>query len=301
MSFLLPSEIRVIPPVVIGVILAGFAFVVGPLDYLILGLFRRRRFTWVLFPMVCVAVSVGTLRLSEAHLGAQDVQRAMTFVDLGRGGKVLRTSHYRLFFDAGSGQRKSEGANEILTLCRSGGSPKRHGIRDDLDEVPVYEGRFPAHYSMSYPVRQWTPYLERRFRLAPGGDAPDVDWDALETLDGTEVMDRERVRELLIGDRVIDASVFVLNGNALDIVERRIAKDLWSAFVETALFKRLSSSARAVDLEPARPFVGPSGGPGIDDLPLLDTTNPREFLVVLVKEVGEELVFYRRLYYGVGR
>ena len=52
-------------------------------------------------------------------------------------------------------------------------------------------------------------------------------------------------------------------------------------------------------LDAYHPFVGPAGGPGFDDLPLLDTESSSEFLVVVVVEDTEEnLTYYRRLYYG---
>ena len=57
--------------------------------------------------------------------------------------------------------------------------------------------------------------------------------------------------------------------------------------------------ARDSSFESFLPFVGPAGGPGFDDLPLLDTESSSEFLVVVVEETDGDLTYYRRLYYGV--
>ena len=146
---------------------------------------------------------------------------------------------------------------------------------------------------MDYRVRQWTPYLERRFRLGPGGSVPDLDWDALESLDGADAARRDRVRELLVGDRVFHGAVYVLHGRAIDPVKL-------PEFPNMSLQKRLfQRPARHANPKSYHPFVGPAGGPGFDDLPLLDTESPSEFLVVVVEETEGDLTYYRRLYYGV--
>ncbi len=317
---LLPDEIQVIPPVVIGMILAAFAFVVGPLDYLVLGFFRRRRLTWIVFPLTCIAFSVVTLWLSEAHLGAHVVHRSMTFVDVGRGGEVLRTSQYRLFFNARNGRNTSRAEGEMLTLCQNEDESHRglvsvrvspsgrrivthsrssilstsgQSSRYVADDLPIYEGQCPGSYGMDYRMRQWTPYLERRFRLGPGGRVPHLDWDALESLDGTDVADRDRVRELLVGDRVFHGTVYVLHRGAIHAVK---LPEFPNVFLQKPLFRR---PVRHGNLDSFHPFVGPAGGPGFDDLPLLDTESSSEFLVVVVEETEGDLTYYRRLYYGV--
>ena len=317
---LLPDDIQMIPPVVIGVILAAFAFVVGPLDYLVLGFFRRRHLTWIVFPLTCIVFSVVTLSLSESHLGAHDVHRSMTFVDVGRGGEVLRTSEYRLFFNARNGRNTSRAEREMLTLCQNEDESHRGRVsvrfspsgrrivtqsrssilstsgrrsRYVADDLPIYEGQCPGSYGMDYRMRQWTPYLERRFRLGPGGRAPDLDWDALESLDATDVADRDRVRELLVGDRMFHGAVYVLHRGAIHTV---MLPEIPSMSLQKPLFRRPTEHSNP---ESYHPFVGPAGGPGFDDLPLLDTESPSEFLVVVVEETEGDLTYYRRLYYGV--
>lgn len=161
----------------------------------------------------------------------------------------------------------------------------------------MYEGHFPRRYALDYRARQWTPYLERSFRLG-GESVPDLDWDALESLDGTDVFLRDRVRERLLGDRVVNGSVFVLNRGEVHVVKHDMARDLWSAFVETCLFERPVPPSEPAVNEPLHPLVAPSGGPGFGDLALLDPGNPREFLVVVVEEAGDDLILHRRLYYG---
>jgi hypothetical protein len=43
--------------------------------------------------------------------------------------------------------------------------------------------------------------------------------------------------------------------------------------------------------------ISPTGADNFEDLTVLDTTDPRQWLVVVVVREGEDYLIYRRLYY----
>jgi len=148
---------------------------------------------------------------------------------------------------------------------------------------------------MTYRARKWVPYLERRFRLGTGGAVPDLDWDALESLNRTDFKRVDRVRELLLDGKEFDGSVYVLQGTSTYTVKLREYGSLFP------LLLFLQRPRAYVDPQAFHPFVGPTGGPGFQDLPLLDTRSSGQFFVVVVQQTERDLTIYRRLYHGVRR
>jgi hypothetical protein len=85
---LLPKTVRVMPRSVVVALLAGFVFVIGPLDWWLLGRLRARRFTWLLFPVVTAGVAVTTMKLARHYLGEGHHRGALVLTDIAPDGRV---------------------------------------------------------------------------------------------------------------------------------------------------------------------------------------------------------------------
>ena len=98
---LMPASLHLVPLSWIAVLLLLLVVAIGPADYVLLGLIRRRKLTWVLFPALCVGFSLCMMAMARHCLGSNEQRGAYVFVDLGQGGRVLRTSRYELVYAAG--------------------------------------------------------------------------------------------------------------------------------------------------------------------------------------------------------
>ena len=108
-NLLLPQSTRLIPMPVVAAILGAFVLIVGPGDWFVLGWLRRRRWTWLTFPVVAAAFTALTVAAAEHYLGSEDHRSALVITDVGRGGRVLRESRLELLFAA----RDKEAATEL--------------------------------------------------------------------------------------------------------------------------------------------------------------------------------------------
>ena len=113
---LAPEQVRILPYPVVLLVLAAFVVVIGPLDWIVLGRLRRRRLTWVLFPLAAVAFTALTVFLAENYMGRKNYRSTFTITDLGYDGGVLRESRFEMIFPA----RNQEIATEVRNaLCAS--------------------------------------------------------------------------------------------------------------------------------------------------------------------------------------
>jgi len=242
---LLPPTARLIPLWLIALLLAVFVLAVGPGDYFLLGLVKLRRLTWVLFPVWSVALTLFLVYLSGQYLGRSDRSRSITFVDVGRAGRVLRTNRYELLFAARSQQTVTECRDcffapvnlEMMDLGGYGGP--YYSVQEKGS--PCYAGRIPSRYSAWQEIRKWTPQLNRIFSIAsdvaetdeasgeaatPGGDArhpalatnesrwgtpPRLNWDAIDVRLLESEAGRQSIKEKLVGKGAFDGNIHVMH------------------------------------------------------------------------------------------
>lgn len=100
MNQLMPTTIRLIPFPALLAIFGLFLVMIGPADYFLLGFFRRRRYTWVLFPAMSIGFTLATMLMANHFLGLHDQRRSLVVVDLDKDGTALRWNRYELVFAA---------------------------------------------------------------------------------------------------------------------------------------------------------------------------------------------------------
>jgi hypothetical protein len=175
----LPHSIRMIPLSVLSMILGTFVLLIGPGEWLVLGRLRRRRWTWFTFPALAVGCTVFTVRAAEHYLGTGDRQLSAVFTDYSSKGVALRENRLEFWFigrnqDAVTDQRQS-----LAVPCLIGSDRRMSGQRVPAT-LPSYQGRVPGHYTLRFPLTQWTPYVQHTLTFSPDPSLPRLHWEAVD-------------------------------------------------------------------------------------------------------------------------
>ena len=289
---LMPKSIRVIPFWVIICILSAFVIVIGPVDYLVLGYFKCRRYTWVLFPLVSVGFTGFTVYLSNQYMGSEDHRHALKFVDLGTQGEVLRSNSFELTFAARQSVDERDHQNVTFTPLRHE-HVGRHG-RGHMDvlgtQMITTEGRYPSRYQTSQQLKQWSPQLNRIMSIGPDshtGDPLAVDWSSIQRLsDYSALLDRS--------DLGLYAVMVIPSANEVTVkTNGRGAR--FNPRQDDALFtiagRRLTGDWFTVVNQ-----ISPTIGSHMEDLAILDSNNKTDHLVLMFRDEGDDTVVYRKLH-----
>ena len=203
---------------------------------------------------------------------------------------------------------------------------------DATDVQLNYSGRFPQKYATTQKLSQWKPVLTRTLKLNPSSeDVPEIPWEdgkLLTTRSGRKQLVaslkrlRNKGREVdavaLNGDRHFPLSggdAFLFSNSVL-----RRAADLAAQFqsqrqqllmgmnpqyLQSGMSQEELLSIAILDLSKSggqRTFqevvsrIAPHGAASLEDLPLLDTTNPDEWLLMVAVREGGRTHVYRKLY-----
>lgn len=186
---LMPKGLQVVPMSLIGLILIVYVLLIGPTDWLVLGAIKRRKWTWISFPVVTISLTLATVWLAEWYMSVSDNHRMVAFHDVGEDGKIARRNRFEVLFQGSERMITSEVSREFLTamthqrfssgLWQSYQQAQLRGKNQSLVYTPVanYAGRVPASFKVTQFVAQWTPQLNRRFAIPSGKDSPvEFDW-----------------------------------------------------------------------------------------------------------------------------
>ena len=115
-ALLFPKDVRVVPFGVVATILTLFLFAIAPADYLMLGLLRRRRYTWIVFPTSCLLFTVATVCVAQHYTGTIDHRGALVIVDIGEKGQPLRTTRIEHIITAGTRRVSTEIKDGLFSM-----------------------------------------------------------------------------------------------------------------------------------------------------------------------------------------
>jgi hypothetical protein len=190
LSRLLPQGLQVVPMSLIGLILIVYVVLIGPADWFILGAIQRRKWTWILFPAVTVALTLGTVWLAEWYMQVRGNPRSVTFHDVGHAQNIARRNRFEVLFVGSERFVNTAITREIftaMTLQRFSAGTWQGYQQAQLSQgdqshkytkVAKTTGRVPAHYTVTQFLSQWTPQLNRRFSIPVTDNKPnDFDWD----------------------------------------------------------------------------------------------------------------------------
>jgi hypothetical protein len=333
---LMPQGLKILPLPLVGLLLVLYVVAIGPVDYLLLGALRRRKWTWVLFPATTVAFALATVGLANWYMRVSDVPRRVTICDLGEDNSVARSNRFEALFrgapstvagDVSRGlfaamnlQRFSYGTAFMYQQAQATGTKSQF----ELIGAAHYMGRVPTQYAVAQYLPQWTPQLNRVFSLSEPDDAVKFDWQAFADATGNTrqalVSGSGDARQNMVS-RLQQAfgrevGIFVATGNTLQHLagDRGVLQDTAQtgyghadvrySFVpgyvpQTGVtFLRDICANATPGLFGVVSQLSPTGGDDFEDLSLLDPSDPAQWLLIVVVPRGNDLVVYRKLYSG---
>jgi hypothetical protein len=320
-ALLMPDKIEGVPFRIVCGLLAGCLLAVAPGEYFLLGLLRRRRWTWVVFPCTAVGCTLFMIGLAQSYVGNADHATSLTFVDLAADGRVVRTSRFELTFTATERRLDAPVERRFVVAIDPGrwrAAPDEPGTWApvqyerpstatpfDVAQAPFeYNGRAPLTYTLSRPMRQWSPRLARWTAFGPQAaeepKLPGVDWSTA-AVESLVEQSAQRALAARIGQTAQSAHVLVASSRRsmwLNAERLGFAPDDPAAPIAGLVF---AASVR----EPEHMFQyfalrSPTCAAEMEDLALLDRTDPRQKLVVVLVADGEgSYTAYRRLERGL--
>jgi hypothetical protein len=173
----LPNNLaRSVPFPILFAILGGFVLLVGPGEWFVLGWLRRRRWTWLTFPVIAVGCTLLTVLVAGYYLGSDDRKIALVLTDFSDDGRPLRENRFDMWIAGRNYEGASETRAAMIVPMRSG---YEYWSRKTTHKLPLYEGTVPTHYSLRQQFLQWTPYLQRTLTFAPHPSPNDLHWATL--------------------------------------------------------------------------------------------------------------------------
>lgn len=294
---LMPADVQMVPTSVIVGLLVAYVLAIGPVDYCVLGWLRIRKFTWVLFPLVTLGFTLLTVAVAHHYLGSNETGGQFTVTDVVDNGRPVRSSVVRLQF---VGSRR-----DVSTTIQSG------LVSSLKSEQLNITGRFPHDYTADRKLEQWSPETIRTLTLAPQ-PVPDlaVDWNDIELITTQE--GRQRLGRVLAGNsdvRCIQAAVMqgktahtVLGGvprfNQNHEYSQRQPAIYANSFGPAGLQQARDFGSRAPLQGMFRYFsqVSPGGAAYMEDIPLLDFSNPDQWLLLILLDTEDGYHLIRKLY-----
>lgn len=348
---LMPKGVQMVPLWLLGLILFAFVVWIGPVDYVVLGQLKARKYTWLTFPLATVLVTAFTVWITNRYMAFSETRRALIVRDVGDDNSVVRTNRFELLFVASSratdtGVRKGmfSPLETSLSLIDTdvnyrvrpyqGRRPGYGRVSIDLpeDREPTrLQGRIPTEYTATQNLAKWTPQLNRVFSIPGPTDEAVIDWK--EMTDGIPVEEMfqshlvspelvSRVRSRFASDAVVGclghhgrwahdrgagwtSSHGQMNPSQVPPYGYygQVDQDSQKAHIpdevmhQPDLFRWIYIHSLAI---PHGVFTlisrtGPMGGPHLNDLPILDATNPDDWLLVVIVPQGDDFVAYRKL------
>lgn len=306
---LMPTSVRVVPFILVVMILSLFALAVGPGDWLVLGLIRQHKLTWIVFPVIAVAFTVATVYIAEYYMGSRSYERAVVVEDVDATGTVLKRSRLQLTFSAVQKRIRHELDGALLTPMAPSsfahsqvtydytGATVAAGASEEAASAMVeIDGRYPTRYGSNQRVKQWSPRMDRFTQIAPAeGDPPThIQWGRITT----ELMKAGRAAEILPDNFRGTLAVYhqsdkprVMYGgmNPGQIGYLSKQGDV-SGFVSNLCVRPREGFFTLVSQ------VSPTGSDNLEDLSVFDQDDRSQWLIVVLEAKGDDLMMYRYLH-----
>ena len=306
----LPRTMRMIPLPVLSGILGAFVMLVGPGEWLVLGRLRRRRWTWITFPLVAVACAFLTVRAAEYYLGRADQGTTMVITDFTEEGRPLRENRFELQLSGRSRETTSECRDALTVPCpnvnsapMASGGPMIYNRGALIFQMtappgeagaPLYRGRLPGRYTLSCGLGQWTLYFQRSLTFGSAAPAASLHWAAVHWENSTEQANLARWVQESIGAQGWKVSVWRagrrMDAPSSDVAPRNNYRNRFAQQPSDL------AAMLVVKLPQGSIPISPSGQANLDDLALNNTR--WDWVVVAERQVGNEIQIQRCLYHS---
>ncbi len=295
-------KIQFVPLWLIALILLVFAMLIGPLDYVVLGWFKARKYTWLVFPCVCVLTAWLMKAMSDAYLGRSDNAKSLIFNDIGPGGGLLRSARIDFLFAGRSKIVKTRHANEVLSPDHRR-QYSRYGTVLDEAKSEFYEGTLFSGYEFSRKVVQWTPSMMASFSFcAPPADKGRKWSFPAEYSENVLVAIRDSVADAL-GRKQWQGCVIMMRGDSRNVLYENCDQNIvWaiggdkSRYQTDNGFYSLNPKMNYPVLENLSPSIPSSALESQNPRYHFDPTDKDQRLVIVAICEGKDVMVYRRLY-----
>jgi len=331
-ALLLPESVQGVPLAVVLSVLALFLIAIVPLDYLILGYLKRRRYTWILLPVLSLGFTGFTVWLGNSYLGSTDYRTSLEFIDLSTENHVLRSSRFELLFCATQREVSTEVKHGLHTsvptqripdedewnspsnMMSAQGTATAASNSDDQPAFGVftYDGNMPSAFSVRKPMRQWTPELSRQTALESTTEVPPYPWDTIGAIlneESIDMKDEATQAKLLQAVHSVTRHSHVLLFNTGQVYylsgERSSNGTMNGPGPADSRERHLMDLVRVASVRPSTGLfsivsqLSPNGAANLEDLTLLDPSEPALWLMVVVNSEGDDYVVFRHLFQGV--
>ena len=330
---LTPDDFEVVPLWLLGLLLIAYIVVIGPVDYLVLGWLGVRKLTWIVFPLMTVAFTVLIVWISHEHMGTSGNVRQLIVRDIGDGGGLARENRFDLHLVGSHTTLATSVARGLFTPIDhrrflSNGTARstdQLGSGNDSTEPSEYIGTIPVGYTALQDLPQWSPQVNRVFRIAPEEPMPAFDWESVEpeslaTAGSARSLFQVAVQEVFgprstamlfhtnqaarfLGD-TSNVPLFPESPQDWFTAPQRRGNRRWATSnAVNGNARQPSDFLRDACVRPSRGVfravsqVAPHGGDNFEDLALLDPTDPGQWLLVIAVADGDSLLLYRHLYH----
>ncbi|MFM7161043.1 MAG: hypothetical protein ACKO3P_11815, partial [Planctomycetaceae bacterium] len=305
----LPADLRPLSLAIMACLMGAYVLLIGPLDYLLLGRWKARRWTWITFPAITLLITFALVTLSNLQLSGMEHGPALLLIDLDGGNRPVRVT--RLECQIASRE-------QLLTRSIQRGWISTESYSPNTEIVPRFRLQPGREQVVDVEVPQWSPRLIRETWLpqpwtgegATGPQIPDcpVDFGSLAAkLSGELSFDEklQRTREWLGSPAGDVARVDLFLGDKVEMLSGIRREVVRLPIVElTRWGPEMTPPNNDQTLKPFErrlPAVRRSPAPVGDlrDLRLHDTTNPQSCLLTVVSQAPTgEFVVWRKTIAG---
>lgn len=174
-QLLWPEAVGRVPLSLVLVVFAAFLLWVGPVEWIVLGRLRRRRWTWITFPLAAIVATIAVTAIARGAFGSSDHVRRLVLVDCDAGGVARRCNIIEQRFAGGDRVLEEQPQGELV-LPIEASSGRYRGDGAAVRVRAVHRGPWHAGGSVEVTLPQWTPVLLRRYSLQPPAGLPRADF-----------------------------------------------------------------------------------------------------------------------------
>lgn len=329
-ALLFPEEVGVVPFRVVATILTLFLLAIAPADYFLLGLLRQRKYTWVLFPAMCVVFTVATVSVARHYTGTSDHRGSLVITDLGEDGRPLRTTRIEHIITAGTHMISDDVKNGLFAWTDiqprsetrmapntakvpvSGAAmpkvvPARPGSaatfaptyedapRPQVSNPVEYDGMVPTMFRVRRLSRQWSPSMVRVTATAALEVVPPIPWRQLDAIDPRSSAGQDQIVEQ-IRRTLPDCEIQFLDSpegehSVQDVFPTSGPGSRFHTWVLVLAELSRRSDGRLFSIVSR---ISPNGAGDLEDLSVFDPTESKSCLLHIAIRHGDDLLVYRR-------
>jgi hypothetical protein len=156
----------------------------------------------------------------------------------------------------------------------------------ERQNAPLLENRMPTSFIVYDEMQKWSPKFNRHTSLAPTVEPPEFDWSSIDpaSIDAS----RDAIQKAFP-----EAHVIWFDGELTHQLTEQTPKPEIDPLVRSITTAPVGEKARLFNVLAQ---LSPTGAGNFEDLQILDSTDPDQFLLAIVMKQGDDLVVFRKLF-----